>query len=214
MTITNSINICDVNIDIISGPIGVCHSGGADSALILYLIMKHASGPIHVYTCSSQQKHNIAPRIALNVILKCMELTGKRDVFHHTFFVETQTLKSLLDPIISDIKKHDLQMVYNGVTAFPSVDTMNGFKNKIPDIFDRRDPTVKRSEYQGTADIPFYSPLTNVNKKKVFEMYQSLEILDTIYPITRSCESLTLTEGHCGVCWWCEERFWAFNKYS
>jgi hypothetical protein len=143
-----------------------------------------------------------------------MELTGKQDVFHHTFFVEKQTLKSLLDPVISDIKKQDLQMVYNGVTAFPSVEIMKGFKNKIPKIFDRRDPTVLRSEYQGTTDIPFYSPLTNVNKKKVFEMYQSLEILDTIYPITRSCESLTLTQGHCGVCWWCEERFWAFNRYS
>ena len=45
-------------------------------------------------------------------------------------------------------------------------------------------------------------------------MYTELGIMDSLFTVTRSCESVTLTEGHCGECWWCQERMWGFNRLT
>jgi len=58
-------------------------------------------------------------------------------------------------------------------------------------------------------------------------MYKELNLLDSLFPITRSCEYdiywQTNSEewkkdvpdpgiGHCNKCWWCKERKWGFNN--
>jgi 7-cyano-7-deazaguanine synthase in queuosine biosynthesis len=50
-------------------------------------------------------------------------------------------------------------------------------------------------------------------------MYVKFDLMDTVFPLTRSCEwTSKITEvadpgtNHCGVCWWCEERKWGFGK--
>jgi len=51
-------------------------------------------------------------------------------------------------------------------------------------------------------------------------MYTELDVMDSLFPVTRSCEWKESMGGddpgleHCGTCWWCEERLWAFNKLS
>ena len=45
-------------------------------------------------------------------------------------------------------------------------------------------------------------------------------IVDELFPLTRSCESEEKgqqmldggPEEHCGKCWWCLERQWAFGR--
>ena len=56
-----------------------------------------------------------------------------------------------------------------------------------------------------------YSPLINHNKKSVAKLYKALGVLDTLYPVTRSCETDEHPGSHCGKCWWCGERKWAFG---
>ena len=55
-------------------------------------------------------------------------------------------------------------------------------------------------------------------------MYKEANLLDELYPITRSCEYDPTSNyfkniknpgiGHCGKCWWCEERKWAFGTLT
>ena len=53
--------------------------------------------------------------------------------------------------------------------------------------------------------------ITNLPKKEIAKLYKILDI-ENLYSMTRSCESLTVLDAHCGECWWCKERMWAFGK--
>jgi 7-cyano-7-deazaguanine synthase in queuosine biosynthesis len=55
-------------------------------------------------------------------------------------------------------------------------------------------------------------PFFNMNKKNISAKYAELGLLDTLFPITKSCEDRSILKGHCGKCWWCLERKWAFGK--
>ena len=66
------------------------------------------------------------------------------------------------------------------------------------------------------ADEIFNSTLELINninydKKKIAEIYTALGIRE-LNIFTRSCESLEdIGVEHCGNCWWCKEREWAFD---
>jgi len=194
-------------ITIFDGAIGLYHSGGADSALLLYVLMQNALGPIHIFTCASRLKGVSTPQIALNVIDKCITLTGNKDIFHHTFFVEEQTHLSLFSQPKDIIKS--LKVVYTGLTSYPPDNVLNSFKESS-NLYEERNPNISKLFYDGK----YYRPFVNLNKKDICKMYESLGIIDTVFPLTRSCEHPTLRSGHCGECWWCEERLWGFNRLT
>jgi 7-cyano-7-deazaguanine synthase in queuosine biosynthesis len=200
----NTIKLNTVSVDIHPGNVGISVSGGADSAILLYMLMKYAPGTVHVYTCSSKEKNRVSPHIALDVIGKCIDLTGKQAVEHHTYFVEKQTYQSWLNGIIDK----PVDIMYTGVTALPPDDVLATFSTQNG-LYSKRDPNQVRPLYH-PGNI--YTPFFNLNKQQVCQVYKELGVLDDLYPLTRSCEDLTLTSGHCGQCWWCEERKWGFGK--
>ena len=58
-----------------------------------------------------------------------------------------------------------------------------------------------------------YYPLLFVDKKCVAELYDYFGIMNTLFPITRSCEQETTDfSQHCGECWWCAEREYGFGQ--
>jgi 7-cyano-7-deazaguanine synthase in queuosine biosynthesis len=73
-------------------------------------------------------------------------------------------------------------------------------------------------------DNKFYMPWANTNKKGIAEMYRDENLIDSLVPVTRSCEWDPKCEyydvigtvdpglGHCGECWWCKEREWGFDQ--
>lgn len=201
------IDICGVNLDIHSGTNGIVVSGGADSAVLLYAILINSHEPLHVYTCSSRQKGNVAPLYAYRVLLKCMELTGNFNCTHTSYFVDVQNINTLFSPINEQITVNNINLVYTGATALPPDGILASFKNDSG-LYSKRDPNVVRPLYNGK----YYAPFFNIDKSKIAEMYRYYGLMDTLFPLTRSCESLTLREGHCGECWWCEERKWAFGR--
>lgn len=206
----DSIKINDITIDLLPGPIGIIHSGGADSAILLYILMKYYSDPIHVFTCASTEKFRIAPKIAGDVISKCIDLTNKMNVFHHVYYVDKQNIKNLYDYPRYFQLRNEIKYIYSGTTALPPLDVCDTFINGRT-LMKERDPTVTRPVYNG-FDKKTYVPFFNHNKKDIKALYETLGVLDSLFPITRSCESLELKSGHCGKCWWCEERNWAFGK--
>ena len=53
----------------------------------------------------------------------------------------------------------------------------------------------------------------NIDKKGVAELYDYFGLMDTLFPLTRSCEDWTDDfSAHCGKCWFCLERLWGFGK--
>lgn len=195
------------DITIHRGKLGIALSGGADSAIVLYALMAGGADEIHVYTCSSKEKNRRGPRYAMDVIDKCCDLTGYTNVFHHIYQTPKQTLPALIDPLSKFIIQHRLDHMYTGITALPPDDAPNdiAFRSSERGF---RDPNEIKEVYNGK----WYRPLYNINKQEVANLYEEFGVMDSLFPVTRSCESLTLLDGHCGQCWWCEERLWGFGN--
>ena len=62
-----------------------------------------------------------------------------------------------------------------------------------------------------SLDTRAYIPLFNHNKKDIVRLYKTLNVEEQLYPVSRSCEDDTHPNFHCGKCWWCNERMWAFG---
>jgi 7-cyano-7-deazaguanine synthase in queuosine biosynthesis len=211
----NKITLADVAIEICEGPLGISASGGADSSLLLYILMKYTASPIHIFTCSSKQKHRVAPHIVSNVIAYCIDAHQfKYPVYHHVYFVETQTRESWENGMANINSSLKLSSVYTATTANPPLIVTNLWKNGDNGLSSRRDPGITRPTiyYNSPISKTLHVPMVNVDKLKVKQIYDELGLTDTLFPITRSCESLVLNSGHCGECWWCQERYWAFGK--
>jgi 7-cyano-7-deazaguanine synthase in queuosine biosynthesis len=202
----------DVKIVIPDGPIGIKCSGGADSSLLLFILMSNTEYPIHIFSGAFKRKNRASITVTPAVIDKCIELTKKTNIFQHIVFSEVEEQSCINDMAKTFLTKNEIIALYSGVTSIPPDDVVENFLNKkvSPEIYKSRNPNIKKS----LIDDGLYRPFINIDKKKIKDMYQNLGILESLFPLTRSCESIKVFSGHCERCWWCEERFWAFNRYN
>ena len=82
-----------------------------------------------------------------------------------------------------------------------------------------RNYDTKDLEYLGIYDTPEYKPFEHVDKRFTAQVYEDLFLLETLFPLTRSClsgdvEKTNYHEKPCKECYWCEEKFWAFGQYD
>ena len=200
------ISFDDFTIDIHDGPIGIIMSGGADSSLLFYILMKYATGPIHVFSCANGKTNNREPYGALNVINRCIELTGRKDIFFYSYWEDHKLLHNMIN--MSVVTQTDISIMYAGFTKPPPEGAIVDFDTTT---------TFGGVEVPGAIQVYYYKndklyyPFINTNKKGIADLYKKLDVED-LYSYTRSCESPTLLTGHCGKCWWCKERIWAFGK--
>jgi len=207
--------VCNVEFKLFEEPVGICCSGGADSSLILYMLMLNHTKKIHIFTIASNFKKRKTVRISSNVIDKCIDLTGNNNIEHHISFVEKQNINNLFIKPKEYLNRDIIKYVYTGITANPPEKVLNSFKTQM-DIKDRvdRDSSLKEVMINN-----FYMPFRNINKQKLAEIYNHYNLIDRLFPVTRSCEwtndynSIDPGYGHCGKCWWCEERKWGFQHY-
>ena len=191
-------------------PIGVSISGGADSAILSYILMKYNPGPIHFYTLATEQKQYRTLFGAANVINKCVELTGNHNVFFHVEFTSEKQSRDNLLLMLRSKTMDVVKRIYLATTSIPPREELQLFKNQInDDMYSRRNPDIIKPVYSN--DKLLYDPFLNINKKDIRQLYESQGVIYSLFPVTRSCEALDLHEGHCGKCWWCEERKWAFD---
>ena len=229
-----SISCAGTNLDIHDGNIGIMVSGGADSAILLYYLMKHCTSNIDIFTQGSNLKYRRNAIIAPQVVEKCIELTGNINVVHHITYNEVATDSSMIDMPRSAIKRGLVDVVYDGTTMNPPHDVAINLVATVSKT--NSDGTV--SKHTATPDMSrddagnnvmsynddkFYMPWANTNKKGIAEMYRDENLIDSLLPVTRSCEwdptcdyydmigAVDPKLGHCGECWWCKEREWGFN---
>ena len=83
----------------------------------------------------------------------------------------------------------------------------------------RRDKELDEVEtYRPNKNNPplgIYQAYANVDKKFVAGVYFDYGLMDSLFPMTRSCVGTrTQTENftkECGKCFWCHEKAWAFG---
>ncbi len=246
MTVRKSIDCSGANLDIYDGPVGITVSGGADSAILLYYLMKHSKDTIHIFSLGINDRRRVDISVAIQVVEKCIQLTGNTNIEHHINYCETQTFFSSKfgDTLYAMPKQFTeekrVKIVYSGVTSIPPKEVLDTFKLRSLEL-DNRDPNVERdvlSSYQlsvvfdrdpnverdvFTFDGLWYAPWTNIDKKIIASMFKEENLIETLFSITRSCaydpthpyfiENVKDPGyGHCGGCWWCEEREWAFGR--
>ena len=116
----------------------------------------------------------------------------------------------------------ECELVVSGITKNPPHDVQRTFRDGINgEEYNRGVDTIRHMEIwgEGKSAIPPYptyefyqiDPLINVDKKGVAKIYEEEGLTDTLFPVTRSCEGSESLHQHCGECWWCEERMWAFD---
>jgi len=204
--------INDVSIPLIDGKVGLNMSGGTDSSLLLYILLSNKKETLEVFTLASDLKGRTSAKIAANVIDKCIELTGNNNINHHVVYVDMQDDGNLFRLPREMISEKRITMMYTGVTANPPKEIADNFLTPIDNSEQNsRDPLIHRPIIIGDWCCPFF----NIDKIKIAEMYESLGLLETLFPLTRSCELENPPSnflGHCNNCWWCHEREWGFGK--
>ena len=129
--------------------------------------------------------------------------------------------EDLVKPLLEN---KDIRCLFNGTTANPSEFVGQDKKHQevsMPPERNKRDIPFP-VQYSGdpstwikTQGTPgeVYSPLINQDKKGVADLYRHFGVLDSLFPLTRSCEDWTDDfSDHCGVCWFCLERQWGFGR--
>jgi 7-cyano-7-deazaguanine synthase in queuosine biosynthesis len=200
------INLCGVDIHIPDGKIAINVSGGADSALLLYILMKYSQHEVIAVTSGHSGIDNCNTIAATRIVNKIVELTDNYNVEHSiTYMREFEGKKAVNQSLVSD---ENIKVYYLGITSNPPDAVAITFNSEVLGEEDRS-PSVVRPLWlrEGAIYIPFY----NIDKLKVAEMYDYLGITDTLFPLTVSCTKNS--DGtHCDNCWWCSEREWAFGR--
>jgi hypothetical protein len=213
----------DITIPTHIKKIGIKLSGGADSALACYMLTKYlkASRPdvvIHPITTVILAKP-YQKIFAKQIVNKISELLDYKNFGEHfVAYTETYDRHRYLE-----VQDTHLQQLYNsnfinmhlsGISAVPDINDALELYEEIETTGptdNRFKETIKKNQQNGNA----FSPFINTDKKGIAEYYINLGILEDLFPLTRSCEVKTTDfSQHCGECWWCKERYWAFGRYA
>ena len=207
--------------------VGVWISGGADSALLCYLLAEkiktqNLSVKIQPLTIDYKRPFQF---IAGNVVLKVQELLQAEHVFLTPIVYNPPSDVDWSPEELSNqfhlrnkenIIANKFQLLFSGITTNPPEDVQHKFNwGVLKDVEIKRGSTVPKetTRYFTQDEYEFFEikPFFNLNKQDIADVYREKELLQTLFPLTRSCEKIGTVVGHCGECWWCEERRWAFN---
>jgi hypothetical protein len=193
-----------INIDP-NKKIGVMLSGGMDSAIMLFLLLKEIKENNLNVDLTVYNVPNVVDNAAVysrqvieylenyfNIKLKYVNIGDGR----------AEPLKLIRGPAGQLLKSQQADVLYSGQNQFPSeAANWNSYKEASGN-FVRRSPDLPEEDH---AKYPFIK----LYKKHILELYRLFDQLD-LAKITHSCT--TLKEEKCHRCLWCEERAWAFSE--
>ena len=194
-------------------------SGGADSAILLYILCDYLQKQkrdvkINCLTLSFDRRYRWQNKRAANIIeyvisnLNFYNIKNHHTIYHHGFsdvplnaYQKDQWIEGKFD------------ILMGGNTANPRWDTdietkdgnrVNLWTTNCPTIEGRNQDNIDQWIYRD--GYGYYSPFANVDKRFVADMYIQYGVEDLL-TLTRSCCSdIPDTEPPCGVCWSCAER--------
>jgi len=234
----------DKTIDFFKFPVEqvvIALSGGTDSAAVMFLICKHFPN-VEVIPYSCQDVYNPYDIQAAEKIVKFMqdkfpsqniqdlikrnyddrnealypaaEEAIKNDPSFSTMTAQ-QVSKSLQLSAVRDELRNRYPNAYmiNGMTRNPPIEDMK----KHPIMFHMAETRRNQNDKQRNTRGPrrSYLPFANVDKKFVAAVFKENNLMDSLFPLTRSCvgdEEMTDNYSQeCHECFWCFEKAWAFD---
>ena len=205
-------------------------SGGADSSLLLYIVTKEIIEKnldigILPITIRRLKPHN--PFYAAQVVEKIEELLNYTYKDHMMIYPPKMELTAY-DPncpydserkffhgIKNELRNSgEYQIFYSGTSEAPPDNIRKTWgKDVSREILLERNPNKHdQKEISLSKNFMVWDVWKNKNKKQLAKIYKQEGLTDILFPLTRSCESWTQSIGHCGTCWWCLERNWAFGR--
>lgn len=217
-------------------------SGGADSALLAYMVCElakeqnitiHIINHVRMWKTRPWQQHD-ADQVYNWLFQRFYHTTFKR----HINFIAPDIEYGNIGPNLTDeygkkvsgdniqqrayaefiCHKYNVDAYYNGVTRNPRLAQFDGMHER--DIEPSEDN--KHLEYMIHMDRVASHPFRFVDKSWIVNKYKELDIME-LFELTRSCEGefpdtnyKTYKYGQhvpvCGECFWCKERAWAIDE--
>ena len=217
--------------------IGCNVSGGADTAILFYLLCKYiqdSGRDITILPFNRTYLDRPTIKEALLIVAKIKELLGGDTSFIQPVHSEIECKKwGRIFQQWAETKLFetgDVEMLFDGMTANPK--DLDFYKCGLSGggrFSEHEEDLPKRirvfSKFFQDGNYPdnfpqYYidRPFCNVDKKFIKEMYEMHGIEDAIFPLTWSCEgSFFDTEGFakpCKSCFNCIEKEWAFGRFD
>lgn len=199
--------------------VGIKISGGADSAIVAYMLAKYIKEERPDMTIIPITVTHIQKNYQVEFSKKVMAfIENEFDIKFGEQYVSmaeseetyAQTQHDLVNKLFSD---NTIDCLYMGLTHNPPMEVMMTFAPMVIEAgFPDRNHTAPKNP---KISMSRYAPLINMDKKEVAELFRQYGLMDTLFPLTRSCEDVTtdFTE-HCKIkCFHCHERFWGFGRY-
>jgi len=222
--------------------VAIAVSGGADSALLAYMVCQkaqeynvtiHIINHIRCWKTKPWQQDN-ADAVYNWLFQKFHHSTFKR----HINFIAPDLEYGNVGPNLTDeygkqvsgdniqsrayaeyiCKKHNIDAFYNGVTRNPRLAVINGMRER--DI----EPTADNKHLAEMEHMGFmvFHPFRFTDKSEIVKIYNEIDLMD-LFEITRSCEGEIAGIDYksytprqhvptCGECFWCKEREWAIEQ--
>jgi hypothetical protein len=175
---------------------GILLSGGIDSAILLYLLVK-INPKINIQPFTIPKKDGAA--IYSLPIIKHFNKKFNLNIPHPI--------------LVGDISVHHRQMSRTAVEDIFSkniIDLLYNAVNKTPygDLNEDNDPRApKRDKTSPSPKIIL--PFVDMYKTEILQiMYDNNQ--EDLIDITHTCTDMSI--GRCNICWQCQERIWAFKE--
>lgn len=202
--------------------IGIRFSGGADSSILLALICETImrlgiQNTSKVYAMTVYWDPPVKKYYSSSVIEYIKSIYSSVDITHILTPCEYpwQHMKTQ-QKIMSDLYSGgDITIAFSGVTKNPPGPEV-GWGDSW-ELRDRdRDSDDEKCFIIRSDNLQIVRPFIQIDKRGVSDMYKLLNLQDSLFPITWSCEGATKVNNyyqkHCGECWWCKEREWGFGR--
>jgi hypothetical protein len=221
----------DIGIDKTWKRIGISLSGGADSALLAYLILKETDADIYFTTQIRMWKTRPWQRYIAQDVVKWFRNQFPNCIEHIEGFIPPE-LEEPASPLITDeygaqksgnriilrshnefiAHTHKLDAWFAAVNKNPNID--------IPGALEERNNGVLPIQMMHMG-VDIRHPFVYTMKDWIIKKYYEHNIKDLL-ELTRSCEGefdglnyTTYMPGQvvpvCGRCFWCKEREWAIS---
>lgn len=212
--------------------IGFQLSGGADSALLLFLTCHYlnlngilSDVEIHPVTGS---RFGWAPNTEIaQSIIECIRGIFPNANIHNTIaHTYNHPIGKKLDKVIKApwgiiSKTYGFNLYIAGTSLAPPSNTEGFEDEEVSSIRSIDNPSF----YEDLKVFPehglmSYMPLRMVDKKWIAHMYHEFGLMETLYPLTVSCTTMTNEYVDknglvpCKKCFWCKEKYWAFGSYD
>ena len=154
-------------------------------------------------------------------------IINEEEFYRTNPYINTQIelVKDIKKEIQIDSKPENRPISYGGVTKNPPLSETQFYDDlhkdwKIGKWITLRDADTVREGDVTKRNEHWCTPFTNMDKKALYEYYVNYNVLENLFPLTRSCEDPGtaqqiidgVSDKHCGYCWWCLEREWAFGR--